>query len=263
MPRIRTIKPEFWTDEKLAVLDPQTRLVYLGLISLADDYGRLIDNIKSLDGQLFPFSDESCSDALDTLASLQRILRYTAKSGQHLIQIIRWDDHQKVNHPGKEVLPAPTQEDILKPVSSKSLEKGKNVSRSSLASYHGPRTSTNDLGPSDSGESVSNAKRFPVDLCKRLHTAAISTGHITPYPRFRKALLDLYPATGALFVETDLVEALKAFYEAADGMPPKDAQFQTVERFVQGAGRWVELGKMPLANENGVTERGRLAVGSR
>jgi hypothetical protein len=42
MPRIRTIKPEFWTDFKLAnELTRDQRLVYMALISEADDEGRL------------------------------------------------------------------------------------------------------------------------------------------------------------------------------------------------------------------------------
>ena len=48
MARIRTIKPEFWTDEKLAPLSPICRLTFLGLVSMADDAGRL--NAKQLRG---------------------------------------------------------------------------------------------------------------------------------------------------------------------------------------------------------------------
>lgn len=107
MARIRTIKPEFWGDEKMAALDALTRLVFLGLISLADDRGRLLDNVKFLDGQLFPVSDDSCAEALDTLAHLSRIKRYTSESGQSLIQIVNWHRHQKVDKPSKYALPAP------------------------------------------------------------------------------------------------------------------------------------------------------------
>lgn len=106
MARIRTIKPEFWGDEKLAVLDATTRLVFLGLLSMADDAGRLIDNVKSLDGQLFPRTDDSCREALEVLAKLERIDRYCAASGQSIIQIVHWTRHQKINKPCKYVLPA-------------------------------------------------------------------------------------------------------------------------------------------------------------
>lgn len=115
MARIRTIKPEFWGDEKLSLLDPLTRLVYLGLISQADDAGRLVDNVKHLDGMLFPSTDDTCRESLEILARLSRILRYVAPSGQHLIQIVNWR-HQKIAHPSEYVLPAPAADDFSQAV---------------------------------------------------------------------------------------------------------------------------------------------------
>lgn len=155
MPRIRTIKPEFWTDEKLSLLDATTRLVFLGLISHADDAGRLVDNTKLLDGLIFPNTDDTCEQALKTLARLSRISRYVSSSGQALIQIVRFSDHQKVDHPSKYVLPGPegglpsqpemAQEDTTAfgKQSRKSREGVAKVSRSDLVST----TSTNDLLP--------------------------------------------------------------------------------------------------------------------
>lgn len=170
MARIRTIKPEFWTDEKMAVLDPMTRLVFLGLISMADDFGRLIDNIKSIDGMLFPHTEESSREALETLAKLGRTLRYKSKAGQQLIQIVKWSDHQKVNHPGKEILPPPSPEDWAKPVTAqrlnrKPLASRKRVSREAqesdknssylISTTLDQRPTTNDHP--DSGESVAGS----------------------------------------------------------------------------------------------------------
>jgi hypothetical protein len=109
MARIRTLKPEFWTDEKLALHPPLTRLVFLGFISQADDAGRLVDNVKLLDGLLFPYTDDTCADALADLAATGRILRYRSDSGQALIQITNWTKHQNVQKPSKYVLPAPSQ----------------------------------------------------------------------------------------------------------------------------------------------------------
>ena len=115
MPRIRTVKPEFWSDEKLSLLDPLTRLVFLGLISMADDHGRLVDNVKLLDGQLFPNTDDSSRDSLETLSRIGRVLRYRAANGQTVLQIVNWDRHQKVTHPGKEVLPPPDDAVLVQP----------------------------------------------------------------------------------------------------------------------------------------------------
>lgn len=115
MPRIRTMKPEFWSDEKLSLLDPLTRLVFLGLISMADDHGRLVDNLKLLDGQLFPNTDDSSREPLEILSRIGRVIRYRASSGQTIIQIANWDRHQKVTHPGKEVLPPPDDAVLVQP----------------------------------------------------------------------------------------------------------------------------------------------------
>ena len=75
MARIRTIKPEFWADEKLGPMSPIDRLVFLGLMSLADDAGRLIDSVKALDGALFPYTDDTCGPSLERLASASRVSR--------------------------------------------------------------------------------------------------------------------------------------------------------------------------------------------
>lgn len=109
MPRIRTVKPEFWADEKLSLLDPLTRLVFLGLICMADDAGRLVDNVKLLDGMIFPNTDDSCREALGTLARLGRIVRYWSPSDQALIQIANWSEHQRVDNPAKYNLPGPRE----------------------------------------------------------------------------------------------------------------------------------------------------------
>lgn len=111
MARIRTLKPEFWQDEKLGLCPPIVRLVFLGLISQSDDAGRLFDNPKMLDGLLFPATSDTCAPALGLLAKLGRILRYQSSSGQRLIQIVGWERHQKVKNPSVYNLPAPSEAD--------------------------------------------------------------------------------------------------------------------------------------------------------
>lgn len=159
MARIRTMKPEFWQDEKLSLLDPLTRLVFLGLVSMADDAGRLVDNVKLIDGMLFPNTDDTCRDALDTLARLSRIIRYRSASGQSLIQLAKWTEHQKVDKPSRHVLPGPDTAVMVQPVvpqaddtaAAQSSRESSRESRESLARLsrsdlvprtgdHGPRT---------------------------------------------------------------------------------------------------------------------------
>lgn len=96
MARIRTIKPEFWTDEKLAPLSPICRLTFLGLVSMADDAGRLNDSVKLLDGLLFSETDDSVGDSLNELESLGVIQRGSTSNGKRVIQIVGWLKHQKI-----------------------------------------------------------------------------------------------------------------------------------------------------------------------
>jgi len=98
MARIRTIKPEFWQDEKLGPMSPTDRLVFLGLVSLADDCGRLLDNVKWIDAQIFPYTDDTARESMTRLEHLQRIARGQTKSGQRVIQIVNWH-HQKIERP--------------------------------------------------------------------------------------------------------------------------------------------------------------------
>lgn len=121
MPRIRTIKPEFWSDEKIGPLDPLTRLVFLGLISLADDRGRIFDSLKTIDAFIFPYTDHSSAESLDLLTNLSRIFRYSAANGMKVIQLLGWAKHQVVDHPQKYSLPDPSPE-ILAIVSRESPE---------------------------------------------------------------------------------------------------------------------------------------------
>jgi hypothetical protein len=173
MPRIRTIKPEFFGDEKLAPMPVIDRFVFVGLISMADDAGRLVDNVKSIDGFVFPETDDTSRPSLERLAVAGRILRYTSASGQKLIQIIGWAKHQRVDHPNKHVLPAPPnalrsrgEEDApmddtagVAPLSRESRADLAKSSRYDLGPVPVPGTSTgtNDQRPG-TGEQESSAR---------------------------------------------------------------------------------------------------------
>ena len=106
MARIRTIKPEFFQDEKMAGMSVTDRFVFLGLISMADDAGRLLDNVKVIEAFIFPTTDDRVHESLMNLAREGRIRRGKTSSGQKVIQILGWSKHQYVQHPNmKAALP--------------------------------------------------------------------------------------------------------------------------------------------------------------
>ena len=99
MPRIRSIKPEFYQDEKLSPLPAIDRLVFLGLIGMADDHGRIVDSVRLINGFIFPHTLEDAGPSLETLAKLGVIARGLTASGQSIIQIAKWHEHQVINKP--------------------------------------------------------------------------------------------------------------------------------------------------------------------
>ena len=55
MPRIRTIKPEFFTDEVIAQMSPLARIAFEGLWCHADKSGRLEDRPARLKVLILPY----------------------------------------------------------------------------------------------------------------------------------------------------------------------------------------------------------------
>jgi hypothetical protein len=66
MPRIRTIKPEFWSNEKLASLSFQARLLAIALLNYSDDEGFFKANEKLVRAFAFPL-DEPASIKIPVL----------------------------------------------------------------------------------------------------------------------------------------------------------------------------------------------------
>ncbi len=65
---------------------------------MADDAGRLVDNLRQIDAFIFPETEESSREALANLSRMGRIKRGETSSGQRILQIVNWT-HQKVDHP--------------------------------------------------------------------------------------------------------------------------------------------------------------------
>lgn len=113
MPRIRYIKPEFFSDEDLSELKFETRLTFAGLWCYADKSGRLENRPKFLKAMIFPYENVDIEKQLDALSKTKSngkpfIQRYEI-DGLKLIEIPNWDKHQKPHHTEKDSIfpPAP------------------------------------------------------------------------------------------------------------------------------------------------------------
>lgn len=99
--RIRTIKPAFWSNERMAMLDEFSRLLALGLLNYADDQGYFWANPLLIRAALFPFDDDSAK----VRRSLQKLqddgylkLGKTA-DGRECGFIVNFSKHQRVDKP--------------------------------------------------------------------------------------------------------------------------------------------------------------------
>lgn len=114
MARKRMIDPDFWTDESLGQCTPMERLLFMGLISQADDAGRLRGNPALIRSQIFPYDDVTASDTemmLERLSDSGLIERYTVE-GQAFIWLPGFGKHQTINKPTPSKLPGPESADI-------------------------------------------------------------------------------------------------------------------------------------------------------
>lgn len=75
MPKIRGVKPEYWTDEDIVDLSIPARLLFIGLWSYACDNGHLQDKPKQIKMRVFPGDDVSAAELLRELADSGRIMR--------------------------------------------------------------------------------------------------------------------------------------------------------------------------------------------
>lgn len=93
MARSRNIKPGFFTNDDLVELPFETRLLFIGLWTIADRAGRLLDRPKKIKMDIFPGDNVDCEECLVELAASGFILRYE-DNGIKAIQIMNWDKHQ-------------------------------------------------------------------------------------------------------------------------------------------------------------------------
>lgn len=107
MARIRSIKPEFWSDERMARVSRDARLLFLGLINFADEEGRLRGSPLLIRANVFPYDAEvDVEAALQELAALGRIVRYT-HDGEAYVWVCNFTEHQKTDPRLLSRLPAP------------------------------------------------------------------------------------------------------------------------------------------------------------
>ena len=115
-PRIRSLKPELWADEKIGALSRDARLLLLGMVTVADDEGRFRARRSELIGSIFPADDDAFAliDGWIGEVKDQGIVVFYIVDSVPYGAFRHWRRHQKINKPTPSILPPPPDRKILR-----------------------------------------------------------------------------------------------------------------------------------------------------
>lgn len=95
--RARNIKPGFFRNAELVDLPIETRMLFIGLWTMADREGRLRDRPNQIKMEIFPSDNFDVNDMLMQLQSSNFIVRYEADDTKY-IEIGNFSKHQTPHH---------------------------------------------------------------------------------------------------------------------------------------------------------------------
>lgn len=126
MARVRTVKPEFWTDRRVGECSTSARLLFLATWNFADDEGGLDRSAKQLKAQAFPYDNLDCEPLVQELLSVGLLLEYEVE-GEKYLHIKNFRKHQRIDRPQPARIPL---YDPSKSVPRTFVESSSNVQRS-------------------------------------------------------------------------------------------------------------------------------------
>jgi len=112
VPRRRMIDPDFWNDSRVKRLSPTERLLFIGMISYADDDGRLLADSAFLRSKIFPYDDftlEAITSMRDHILETNPNLQLYQNAGEDYLYLRKWPRYQKPSHPQSSKLPKPPE----------------------------------------------------------------------------------------------------------------------------------------------------------
>jgi hypothetical protein len=112
MARIRSLKPEMWMSPQVMNLSHSARLLFIGLITQADDEGRGTADARRLKAAIFGGDDITSADVrrmLDECQTQGLVVTYHAENHGELYTLPSWRTHQSIDRPRKSVYPNPPE----------------------------------------------------------------------------------------------------------------------------------------------------------
>lgn len=109
------IDPDFWTDEKLGECTRDERLLFMGLISNADDEGRGRANPKLVKSTVFPYDEDLSSELITSMLKNldnKKIVQLYIVDKQEFYFIRNFKKHQVINKKQVSKLPPSPQDTV-------------------------------------------------------------------------------------------------------------------------------------------------------
>ena len=103
--RKRMISPNIWTNRKFIRLSDKEKILFIGLFSTADDFGKLWYDLLSIKASIFPcdnISESEIKTAIQNLHQLNLIV-----TDEKVIKMHGWKSHQSVPKPTSSHIPEP------------------------------------------------------------------------------------------------------------------------------------------------------------
>ena len=127
MARKRFLTPDIWSDSFFVKLSPQERLLFIGMITLADDEGRLRAEAAYLKGEIFPkdgMNEARIKQFRDQIATLNRSVQLYKVAGMEYVQLRNWPRYQRPSHSLPSRFPPPRGYKTLPHSAGKADENG-------------------------------------------------------------------------------------------------------------------------------------------
>lgn len=101
MARIRTIKPEFWRDDKLSSVSAEAALLAVGLLNHSDDEGYFNAHPKLVESDVFPLRTlkVTTTELLRELSGIGYIELFLGSDGKTYGRVVNFTKHQVINKP--------------------------------------------------------------------------------------------------------------------------------------------------------------------
>lgn len=113
MARIRTIKPEFWTDAKSGTMSEFSKCLFIGLLNHSDDFGVIEWEPEEWRAKIFPYHSDTTPGTVqksltDELLPRGMVIWFGRKADdgetKAYLFIRNFDKHQVINKPSKPLL---------------------------------------------------------------------------------------------------------------------------------------------------------------